>query len=294
MGGGISRLGIVLGFRCNFSCAHCSVSGKEKASLSGKEVSRIVEEISKRRIKTLLFIGGEPSLYIPLTNKILSSLSGLGDITVKVTTNGHFAFTQSQALATMAKYVKLDSVQLSYDKFHAKFLPVRNIENLYRACRDSGREFGVLLSIQSPLDLAVLATLRRIGDFPIAVQKVLPVGAARKNGVDFSFPRFDRRVLKRKCENRGKAAYICGRGFSVCCANLSFGEDFHRFAHPTLQRHFESDFYKLISTNTMGELAKKAGIAVGELKPEHSNICSLCEYVFHKYPGSGKAPGRVR
>lgn len=286
MGGGISRLGIVLGFRCNFSCEHCSVYGKEEKELSRREISRITEEISRRRIKTLLFIGGEPSLYIPLTNKVLASLPGLSGINVKITTNGHFAVSRAAALATMARYVKLDSVQLSYDKFHAKFLPQDKIKNLYAACRESGRKFGVLLAIQSPLDLSVLAMLRRIGDFPVAVQKVLPAGSAKINKVAFSFPKFDRRVLSRKCENRGKAAYVCGRGFSVCCASLTFGENYKNFAHPTLRQHFSSPFYKLISCNTMGGLLRKFGVSEASLRPEHSNICSLCEHLFNSRPES--------
>jgi MoaA/NifB/PqqE/SkfB family radical SAM enzyme len=287
MSGKISRLGVVLGFRCNFACAHCSVSDKKEKKLSPAEIAGITSEVSRRGIKTLLFIGGEPSLYIPLTNRILAGLPGLSKIKIKITTNGHFAGSKAAALATMARYSKLDAVQLSYDKFHARFLPADKIRHLYSACKESKREFGVLLAIQSPLDLSLLAVLRGIGDFPVAVQKVLPVGSARENKVSFSFPVFDRSVLAKRCENNGKAAYICGRGFSVCCANLSFGPEYKKFAHPTLEEHFSSPFYSLISSCTLGEIMRKFNITESGLRPEHSSQCSLCEHLFRSMPDFG-------
>lgn len=289
----ISRLGIVLGFRCNFSCAHCSVSGLHRKKLSQREVAGLAQVINGSGIKSLLFVGGEPSLYIPETNDILGRLQNLPKIKIKITTNGHFAKSKAAALATLAKYRKLDYIQLSFDTFHAKYLPKRNIENLYLASKEMRKGFGVLFAMQSPMDLALLCTLRKVGDFPIAIQKVLPVGSAKTNKLSFPFPSFNRRVLNKRCENQGKAAYVCGRGFSVCCANLTFGPRYKKFAHASLSEHTASPFYKLISSCSFGEIMNKFGLSNFELKPEHSSRCVLCEELFRQRPDFERYAGRA-
>ncbi len=277
----ISELGIGVGYACNFKCVHCGVSHKKKLRLSDSEITRLVKTINTNKVPALLFVGGEPSLYIQDINRILSKVENLNKTQVRITTNGHFAKSKVAAKSLLSEFLRIDKVHLSYDKFHKKFLPNRNIKNLHEACRDSKIDFGVLMAIQSPMDLALLPQLRALGDFPIGIQKVLPTGAAKNSGVSLVPPIFDRRVLSRSCPNAGKIMYLCGEGFSLCCSSLVLNGNNPGFVHPTLSKHLNSRFYKMVCTKSFGEIMKIAHISESDLAPAHSESCNLCEHIFN-------------
>lgn len=235
-------------------------------------------------VTSLHFVGGEPTLYIADINRILSGLASLKHTKVRITTNGHFGATKKSAKAVLASLLKLDYLQLSYDKFHREFLPFKNIRTLYNVCLEAGVEFSVAISIQSPLDLVLAPQLKKIGDFPIGVLKVMPAGSARENNLAYRYPSFDKRVLSKKCPNHKTITYMCGEGFTSCCSLLSFGEGSARFAHPTMRAHLNSDFYKLISRHSFGEIMRMSGVASTPLSPDHSSPCTLCAHLFKLGP----------
>lgn len=278
----MSELCVNVGYACNFKCAHCGVADKPKRSLSGEELTRIVNTIDRLKIRSLLFVGGEPTLYIRDINNILSRIKDLNEIEVRVITNGHFAKTKKAAETVLSKLLRVTKVDLSYDKFHKEFLNENNIGFLYQACKDSGVEFGVLMAIQSPMDLALVPRIRSFGDFPIGVQKVLPTGFALGGGVALTHPSFDSAVLGKKCESSGRVSYICGEGFSLCCSSLVLNGETDGYVHPTLEEHMSSRFYKIMSTKSFRAILKLAGIPEGGLSPENSAPCNLCEYIFKK------------
>ena len=275
----VPKLGVVVGYKCNFQCAHCCVRDCGPISLTLVEKNKIGSVIVRHAPRSILFVGGEPTLYLDDINEILSYAKDLSGITIKITTNGHFAVTVAAAVRVLKSFLKVDSVQLSYDSFHAEFLPFRRVKNLYRACKTLGIKFCVINTISSPLDLAGLKKIKSVGEFKILINKVMNVGAALHNGIKYHYPSFDRRVLRKKCSLRGGIGYICGRGFSLCCSNLVY-EAGLPVAHESVGQHKGSRFYRLISSMTFGELLKKARLSSVDLPPEFSTECNLCEYVF--------------
>lgn len=279
----IQKLGINVGTRCNFQCAHCLVEKKDRnKDLTRVELELLRGTISKYRPKSVLFVGGETTLYIGVVNELISSHPDRKNIKVTVTTNGHFAKSITSAKKILSAFSVLDSVQVSYDVFHKVFLPIKNIRNLYTACKNLGIRFSVILTISSPLDLTLVPELRKIGKFKIGVQKVGRIGDAKTNNISFSFPSFDKNVLSKKCPGRKGLGYLCGKGFSLCCAELVMNNPSRHFIHETLPLHLRSDFYRAIRSLTFGELVRHSGLSLKELLPEHSLECVLCDHIFSK------------
>lgn len=259
-------------------------SGKNWAlDLQPKEVIAIRTEIRRYAPLELLFTGGEPTLYIDTINELISAHPCPRTVKISVTTNGHFAGTLCSAKKILQSFSFIDRLQVSYDKFHGKFLPVRKVELLYEACRDMGLQFGVLVAIQSPLDIVSLKELKRIGDFNIILQKILPQGKAQINKVDYKYPEFDGSVLRKKCPNLGRIIYAPGKGFSVCCCSLVLSGLKSRVAHDTIAEHLESGFYKAVSRYTFGEMLGAFGPLTANFSPGLSSECSMCEHVFRSY-----------
>lgn len=276
----LKELGVNLGYKCNFHCAHCSVLEDPRIKLSPSEINLLAKTLRHYNFRSLLFVGGEPTLYINIANRILLKAGDLSKTSVKVTTNGHFAGSREKAIKTLSMFSKLDAVQLSYDKFHARFLPFGNIKHLFDACKVLGKKFNVISAIEDPMEVLLAEKLKKAGRFNIAVQKVLPVGRARLNGIRHPFPSLDRNVLNKSCPNRDKIMYFCGRGFSSCCSSLVFNSNYSFVIHPNVESHLKSDFYESAVLSTFGRLARKLGVSAADLKPEHSMPCNLCEYLF--------------
>ncbi len=275
----ISEMGVLVGYKCNFRCRHCVTLRNKIQALTAGEKRRLILTINRYKPRSLLFVGGETTLYIDTINEILSGIRSLPHTRVKITTNGSFAGTIGAARKTLASFKKLNAVQLSYDRFHAVHLAAYKISNLYKACKEAGIDFSVIMTIQSPLEMTDLKELWKIGKFRIGIQKVLPVGEARRNSIEYSYPSFDDKVLRRHCPNRNKVKYLCGQGFSICCGNLAYNSKFP-IIHATAAQHINSRFHRLISANNFGALLKKAGIPRESLLPRHSSECNLCEHIF--------------
>lgn len=282
MTSGINPLGITVGTGCNIRCRHCLVDcNLGSTKISAVEIGLVVTEINKHQPQTLIFTGGEPTLYIQEINKILSGLELEGGKEIKIITNGLFAGSLESAKGMLSSIRGLRGVTMSYDRFHSEFVPAANVNNLYQACRMAGIRFSLMSAIQSPLDLAFLNSLE-MSKVRISIQKVLPIGRAEKNNLTYKYPEFEASVLNRKCPNLGGMVYNCGSGFTVCCGFHASVSDKKDCVHRTIAEHLRSKFYKLISEHTFGELMNLAGISSEKLTAKHSDPCTLCALVFQR------------
>lgn len=276
-----STITILVGYKCNFSCSHC-ITASKTGSLSETDNGRILAAIAKFQPKELHFVGGETTLYVRDVNRILQEIPNLSKVQVRITTNGAFAKTQSEANHMLQSFKRLDSVELSYDRFHKVFLPKENIGHLYNACKKSGKNFGVLISIESPMDLVLLADLNPLGAFPKKVQYVVPFGAAKKNSLQWRHKFSSALLLKKKCPTRDNLIYLCQQGFSVCCSALTLSSKSRHFACETPEMFLSSEFYRLISTRTMGQIKEDLGVRGKIPEDRLVSVCAVCAYLFAK------------
>lgn len=276
------KFGISLGSKCMLKCRHCVISAAERGqSLTLEEIYSLQKAVQTHSPEEILFTGGEPTLYIREINEILLAHPDLKKCNVVITTNGQFAVTEMECKRVLDSIRALTHLQMSYDVFHAEFVPIANMKRLYKEVRKRKIRFSVLSSIETPLDLRLLKEIKKIGKFKVGIQKVVPFGEAEKNKVGFRFPGFDTVVLKKKCPNPGMMGYVCGKGFSWCCSEVVFRNTGMRFAHDTPEEHLDSPFYKLIAKNTFAVLMRKLGISAKTIRPEHSDQCVICSHIFN-------------
>jgi hypothetical protein len=277
-------LGVLVGYKCNFRCSHCLVSEKKQQELSESEILDLRALLASRRLESVLFIGGEPTLYVDTINRVLEGFSPGPGVLIAITTNGHFADTEERAVETLKSVHGLNFVQVSYDNYHKRFVKISNIRNLHAASKKLGMGFAVLVAILSPLDLVLLQELEAAGiaGGNVRVQGVHAMGAAAANHLEYSYPSFNPDVLSKKCPKDGAVVYICGEGYTVCCSHLAFERENADFVHPTVEGHIASKFYGLIDRFSFGELMSMVGMAAGELEPRHSYPCALCEEIFSR------------
>ncbi len=268
-------LSIVLGNACTFKCRHCAIVGTPKPQLSVAEISLLINTINRVRFDNLLLVGGEPTLYIPVINELMSAVEY--SPRVIVTTNGGFADTEERAIETLRQIERLNEVQLSYDRFHQEFLAIEKVGNLKKSCDSLGLRFSVILTIKSPVELSMIAQLRKFGDFTIGVQKVVPYGAAKENRISFEYPSFDKEILARSCPNKDNMVYVCGRGFSVCDIPR---RGYEGYFFETVEELQASGFYRKITSCNFGDLLREVGVNADTLSADCSCPCVLCEKVF--------------
>lgn len=276
----IEELAIEVGDRCNFKCDHCGVGEFKNLTLSSGEIGLLTHSIEQYKFKEILFIGGETTLYIREINNILKEISRTTAPNVAITTNGYFAKNKSAAKKTLSSILRLSALQLSYDKYHCKFLPFEYVESLRAACSELGVHFSVLTTIQDPMDLVVLKKLWKLGDIPVGISKVLPIGNARENSLGMRYPSFNRKILSELCPGRNKLVYLCGRGFSSCCSLLAKRKGFDAIVGETVAEYLKSPFYSLVSKNSFLDLARKFRVSIKNMPSECSSPCVLCDRIF--------------
>lgn len=281
------KIVIAPGFNCNFNCAHCANAFQKRKKLSPSEIGALVSTINDLGIRRVHFIGGEPTLYLKEIREIIGGIKDRRGLGVFITTNGSFAKSRTEAVSMLSRIPALSKVQLSYDKFHAPFLPPTYVKNLVSASRILDIKFSVLCAVQTPADMLVATSLRKPGEFPVVIQRVLPQGAAAASGAVYScYGVFEKKTLRRVCPDRNNIVYLCGKGFTLCCSSLVLSLGLKGVCHKSAERLLNSRFYKLLHDFNFGELMEAMGVPKAGLKGEHSSVCNLCEYIF--------ASGKVR
>jgi len=271
-------LQVIPGYLCNLKCAHCGTNSGPAAAggLTEDEILRVEEAVRTIAPANLLFTGGEPTLYTDTVNRVVAAHPHLGDCSVQITTNGWFARSRSSMATILGRFQKLDRIQLSHDRHHGATSPADLAGPLKAWCDERGLHFNVSVSITTPEDMLFADSVQRETGANVIFTRVENAGRAKQERVAFPFQRFERKVEDAVCPNRGVLSYICGKGFSICCANLTFN-NVGKFHHATAREHLQSEFYREMAEERLGSMARKRGIDAGAFLPEHSSPCGYCE-----------------
>jgi MoaA/NifB/PqqE/SkfB family radical SAM enzyme len=282
-------LGINLGYKCNFKCSHCLDSSDIKqihSDLCESDFKAIKIALNTHQPEELYFVGGETTLYIPAIVKIISDYNKTNPLKVAIRTNGWFLNSTKEAQETLKLIPNLNEVQLSADQFHNEELNIslKRAEILDSYCKANGLICSVTCAVSNDFDR--LKFLSKFSNLTIKTNfiRVLPVGRAKDMNVQYEYNTFNQNVLKEKCPNAGRAIYFSKRGFTSCCSTLSAsGAKGYNFIYENILTNLESNRFFIAAKNlNISEMASSFGININseELKPEHSNICTLCESIF--------------
>lgn len=186
----VGSIAIVVDQKCNIKCDHCCFSSGPKSAehLSDDEILEIVQNAATDPdIHTVGFSGGEALLRRDLIIKCLMILSAAG-MTSSVTTNGYWGQTAKKAEkeARELKKAGLSVLTVSYDSFHAAYMPAIRIRNILDACRAIHLRCRLNVAITKKLGAAPI--IESLGDsivgVPVSIFPTEPVGRAEKIGAE--------------------------------------------------------------------------------------------------------------
>ena len=244
----------LLGYGCNFECSHClNSSAKDRftESISLNEYKSIAKEVnSNTKIDSVVFVGGEPSLYIDKMKFLQANITR--SVQYSMVTNGSWL----RRMDSLLRQVSLNEIVLSYEKFHQAFLTIEMAIAFVNAVKE--HKIPIVLAAvyetQSELVQSAKLALRlgielrpgRLARSGRAVNHLKSItqdaksqhNSARIIGNQLapsaSFftgagcPSFERviRASPNTSEVLQKEAvvFLPGKGFTICCGTLSFDE----------------------------------------------------------------------
>ena len=127
-----SMLAIYITSRCNIRCASCAYSSSPKTSdsLSLTQVRFCIDQAKTiSSIKTIAFSGGGEPFVVYHDLKAAVSYAARQGFHVHVVTNAFWARNRAEASRILKelKTAGLSSISISYDDFHAEFIPFKNV-----------------------------------------------------------------------------------------------------------------------------------------------------------------------
>ena len=285
------NINVLVGYYCNYRCRHCiSSSGpdRKREEMGGEEIEALCRVIATEKPKLLLFTGGEPTLFPEVINRVAAAHPEPEQASFQITTNGWFAVNEKSIRSVLGKIQRLNAVQMSFDIYHGNESKTEYVKRLAEYCHAEGLKFNVTMCLSEPADLLNATAILHAVKAHVVFQQVTTTGRALEYKIGYHYPKFEKEALQLRCPNLGGVNYLPGRGFTVCGSNLTFGKEKLDVEHASIAAHEQSDFYQNLSKHTMLELAQKYAVDLSGLKPEHSHVCHLCEYIHTRGNGARK------
>ena len=121
--------------RCNANCVHCCLgcTPDAKEYISDDEIDMIINYAEKcPELKRVSITGGEPLLRKNKVIETINRVSKLGKDTTLIT-NGFWAKDKKQTDEILLRLYQsgLKALTVSYDEYHAKYIPYDCIRNLF-------------------------------------------------------------------------------------------------------------------------------------------------------------------
>jgi len=132
---------------CPIRCGHCVSGSSPEASKGADDLPRrfaaYLDENPDVRLVSLT--GGEPFLHMTRLRDFIR-ICILRGVNPGAVTSGYWAKTPSAAARTLAEADGLKSMTISTDAYHQDFVPLRFIENAYRAAKQAGIHVRIRLT----------------------------------------------------------------------------------------------------------------------------------------------------
>ncbi|MFQ6125799.1 MAG: radical SAM protein [Candidatus Heimdallarchaeota archaeon] len=236
------RLEFTLTTRCNSQCIHCQAD----ASPSRNEVMSVedafnylTEATAISKLDSFMIFGGEPMLYPKRTIAIIKKGHQLRIPKIEMITNGIWGKNKETAekLAMKLKTAGLNTINISIDAFHLRYIPIKYPQNAALASLKAGinnivYNVAVIDSInaQNEFDKKTAQVLKKLEPKRIDVRivNIVPVGRALQN----LSQNFQQTSLNGPCEGEAITGNTLTDPESICiepsgsaniCWNLPIG-----------------------------------------------------------------------
>ncbi len=182
----IETLALMPTWNCDVACHHCvfTSSPRQTTVLDVKVACEAIAEVSlASTVRRVTVSGGEPFLRFEYLTMVAEE-AARRSLAFRVVSNGTFGKDPALAVHALRRLraIGLESVAISWDQFHERFIEPEHVVNSIRACRAAG--ISVRLTVVATRSHGIAQALAALGDegfeIPATQVKCLPVGRARR------------------------------------------------------------------------------------------------------------------
>lgn len=145
-------LSLLLTLQCTAECRHCgTMSGpRVKGRLHADIARRLIREAGNLSYDSVVFTGGEPTLYGVELYDLIEFASSLS-LPTRIVTNAHWAKNRERANTVLQRFATagLREINFSTGDEHARFVPISNIIWGIRAALDAAIPAAVMVEVVS-------------------------------------------------------------------------------------------------------------------------------------------------
>lgn len=300
----LETLAIMPTWECDIVCHHCvfSSSPSLKGRLPIGHACRAIADVARTtHAKRVTVSGGESFLDIDYLAAIAKASREAG-LAFRVVTNASFARDSDTAESAIGRIsqIGLETVGISWDQFHARFINPERIRNAIRACRKL--QVGVRLTVVVTKSSDFASALEALGDEAFELQvtqvKCLPVGRAEKKvGIDDFLPPAPG-DLGRACRSDFDTLSLTPDGAVFpCCAVGGFTEGIRLGHYPeeTLETLLDRRDRQLLWVILAAQgphyfianltATEKAELGLNSAAPAQLHDCVACHRLFRNQKG---------
>lgn len=276
--------------KCNAKCAHCCFGCLPNSDnyLTDFEIEKIVQYAENHEdVKVVSLTGGEALLRKAKVLEITKRLSSVGK-EVTLISNGFWATNDrtTRRILTELTEAGLKYLTISFDDYHAKYIPVENIRRLLTIVREFKMEVAVnMVADKTNKGIGLLEQLgESIFGVQITVVPASPVGRANKiNKDDLYFKNIAE--LDLSCPATGWEFVVHHDGYIYpCCSPSVFESDLRlgNIADSSIES-LEEKFYSNILLYILKEeglswFIEKMNLDISDMK--FVSTCEICKYIF--------------
>jgi YydG family peptide modification radical SAM enzyme len=289
----VGTMGITIGAKCNARCAHCCFSCTPKSTemLTDAQVLDLVEQaLGDERTDTIGLSGGEALLREGLVFSVLDRASTVRQ-NVTLVTNGYWGQSEQKARKKLESLrdAGLHSFTISFDEFHAEYIPPARIKNILNANRDVG--LAVRLNVAVTRSRQGDDLMRRLGTSILrtSVTKfpVLPVGMAA-NFDDSEIIRQFRASDDLRCPGFEPTFHFDGNVYPCCSPAVfesvlklgSVEEVSLSEAQKKIERNVVFAIIRRLGFRWLLDACRRHEISIPETTSSVVDACDLCRQLF--------------
>jgi len=196
---GAAHIGISLTKACPLSCSHCAAATVPAAlhrsvSLSPQVVERFCGEmpaLARRGIRSISLTGGEPVLALDSVVRLSEAAHAAG-IRTTLVTGLYWASGPASRRRVIGALGRIDCWNLSWDRFHAPQVDIRNVAAAVAEIRAGGGQVVMRVAVSEPetdedREIGRLIDAH-LGGVEVTRQAVRPVGRASDPSVSATGP----------------------------------------------------------------------------------------------------------
>lgn len=216
------QVSILLTRECPISCEHCySNCGQTAPKGDDKKImSRIKNICDNDEIKTILITGGEPFLKYDFLIEVVKVITSYNKEVI-LYTNAYWASTIDIVKEKLNKLKDVTLIMTSVDRYHQKFIPLKNVKNLVKGAQEIGFYNGIVLTLEPDDEEFEIEVREKFSDisneyFEIITQPISLIGRA-ENLYDKYSSYFENNIPKGICSLMTSVIDESGNFFGCCC-----------------------------------------------------------------------------